>query len=106
MPLAVKINVALREQNCQKIGSERVKLEKRFQSVSYDLWQPGYSRNTYEHVLTAAAIRVCESNKVSQTDWSMDKQMQDKVKTICHFAKLSQHKTMQVKFKLCIGMIL
>ena len=25
MPLAVKINVALREQNCQKIGSERVK---------------------------------------------------------------------------------
>ena len=24
MPLAVKINVALREQNCQKIGSERV----------------------------------------------------------------------------------
>ena len=26
MPLAVKINVALREQNCQKIGSERVKL--------------------------------------------------------------------------------
>ena len=26
MPLAVKINVALREQNCQKIGSERVKV--------------------------------------------------------------------------------
>ena len=26
MPLAVKINVALREQNCQKIGSERVNL--------------------------------------------------------------------------------
>ena len=26
MPLAVKINVALREQNCQKIGSERVKI--------------------------------------------------------------------------------
>ena len=25
MPLSVKINVALREQNCQKIGSERVK---------------------------------------------------------------------------------
>ena len=25
MPLAVKINVALREQNCQKVGSERVK---------------------------------------------------------------------------------
>ena len=24
MPLAVKINVALREENCQKIGSERV----------------------------------------------------------------------------------
>ena len=24
MPLAVKINVALREHNCQKIGSERV----------------------------------------------------------------------------------
>ena len=24
MPLAIKINVALREQNCQKIGSERV----------------------------------------------------------------------------------
>ena len=24
MPLAVKINLALREQNCQKIGSERV----------------------------------------------------------------------------------
>ena len=28
MPLAIKINVALREQNCQKIGSERVKNEK------------------------------------------------------------------------------
>ena len=28
MPLAVKINVALREQNCQKIGSERVKILK------------------------------------------------------------------------------
>ena len=27
MPLGDKINVALREQNCQKIGSERVKLE-------------------------------------------------------------------------------
>ena len=26
MSLAVKINVALREQNCQKIGSERVNL--------------------------------------------------------------------------------
>ena len=26
MPLPVKINVALREQNCQKIGSERVKI--------------------------------------------------------------------------------
>ena len=26
MPLALKINVALREQNCQKIGSERVKV--------------------------------------------------------------------------------
>ena len=26
MPLAVKINVALREEICQKIGSERVKL--------------------------------------------------------------------------------
>ena len=26
MPLAVKINVALREQNCQKFGSKRVKL--------------------------------------------------------------------------------
>ena len=25
MPFTVKINVALREQNCQKIGSERVK---------------------------------------------------------------------------------
>ena len=25
MPLVVKVNVALREQNCQKIGSERVK---------------------------------------------------------------------------------
>ena len=25
MPLVVKINVALGEQNCQKIGSERVK---------------------------------------------------------------------------------
>ena len=25
MPLRVKINLALREQNCQKIGSERVK---------------------------------------------------------------------------------
>ena len=25
MPLAFKINVALREQNCQKIGSKRVK---------------------------------------------------------------------------------
>ena len=24
MPLAVEINVALREQNCQKVGSERV----------------------------------------------------------------------------------
>ena len=27
MPLAVKINVAMRELNCQKIGSERVKAE-------------------------------------------------------------------------------
>ena len=26
MPLGDKINVALREQNCQKIGSERVKV--------------------------------------------------------------------------------
>ena len=26
MPFAVKINVALKEQNCQKIGSKRVKL--------------------------------------------------------------------------------
>ena len=26
MPLAVKINVALREQNCQKIGSKRVNI--------------------------------------------------------------------------------
>ena len=26
MPLAVEINMALGEQNCQKIGSERVKL--------------------------------------------------------------------------------
>ena len=25
MPLAVKINVALKEQNCQKIGSKRIK---------------------------------------------------------------------------------
>ena len=27
MPLALKINVALREQNCQKISSERVKYD-------------------------------------------------------------------------------
>ena len=26
MPLAVKINVALRKQNCQKIGNERVNM--------------------------------------------------------------------------------
>ena len=30
MAFAVKINVALREQNCQKIGSERVKVSKFF----------------------------------------------------------------------------
>ena len=28
IPLAVKINVAMREQNCQKIGSERVNRRK------------------------------------------------------------------------------
>ena len=31
MPFAVKINVALREQNCQKIGSERV-------NITFDAW--------------------------------------------------------------------
>ena len=33
MPLAVKINVALREQNCQKIGSERVNIHTKRKSI-------------------------------------------------------------------------
>ena len=44
MPLAVKINAALREQNCQKIGSERVNwvalYTKKYQVSTYtfQLW--------------------------------------------------------------------
>ena len=42
MPLAVKINVALREQNCQKIGSERV--------------NPFVSRNILLNVVTPFSV--------------------------------------------------
>ena len=38
MPLPVEINVALREQNCQKIGSERVKQNFKKFHLLLSLW--------------------------------------------------------------------
>ena len=39
MPLKVKINGALREQICQKIGSERVNMERRPLNDSFLYWK-------------------------------------------------------------------
>ena len=58
MPLAVKINVALREHNCQKIGSERVKhIVSKNRRDSQDIMSIQYTHNGF---VKTSQLMTCE----------------------------------------------
>ena len=90
MSLAVKINVALREQNCQKIGSERVNLY-HVMTPTFFFWHEGtqfseYTCQLYDAQFIHYAFLCWQKNKISMHCFGVTlEQMSREIKSLATF---------------------